>query len=152
MCWPNCGSLENFQTPGMVMQSFRYSVVHTRTEKRTATILDQCDKSFLQNFSRFELFSMTPSLLLWRILIRDSKLSLSVSNLMVQPLNPSYSAIGHRFTISPFIFQVSHSIALYPPPPPAKSLYRGRRGEEGGGIAAQAALWRVSRCGEVSQL
>ena len=45
-----------------------------------------------------------------------------LTTLVAQPLDPSpYSTIGCRYTISPFTFQVSRGIALYPPP---ISLYR----------------------------
>ena len=39
-----------------------------------------------------------------------------VSVLVAQPLDPPCSAIGYRYTISPFIFQVLQGIALYPRP------------------------------------
>ena len=38
------------------------------------------------------------------------------------------SAMGYRKTISPFIFEISQGIALYPPPPPIRSISaRGKR-------------------------
>ena len=54
---------------------------------------------------------------------------------------PPYRAIGFSYTYRTYVFQVSQGIALYRPNLP----YRSRGEGVAGGIAAQAALWGISR-------
>ena len=59
--------------------------------------------------------------------------SLRSVTLVAQPLDPPSSRYSYRYTYRTYVVQVSQGIALHPP----KFAI--------GGIAAQAALWRVSR-------
>ena len=66
---------------------------------------------------------------------------------MVQPLDPPYRATGYRYTYRTY---VSQGIAGYRAIPPEIGPYRSRGERVAGGIAAQAALGRVSRYRGVS--
>ena len=69
-----------------------------------------------------------------------------MEGLVGQPLDPPYRTKGCSYTYRIYVFQASQGIALYPPNLPYCSQGEG----VAGGIAAQAALWRVSRYTEVS--